>query len=193
MTPLCANSPCVEGRTRFVKSVCLQKAMIARAASLCYNSSSKQSGPKYKYIVFYKMHLNIFNIFYIQRSSFMFCSGPKGGLSSCASPASIASGPRGCSLPEGNTGRDERGELRVNSPLDFVPEKFERFRGQPERDEASQGTATGWAPPEMAWIYGVNRTPSAPAGLRRARAAGAPAFTLPGTALGTPAPQRLSS
>ena len=36
------------------------------------------------------MYLNIFDIFYTQSSSFMFCSGLKRGLNFCTSPVSIS-------------------------------------------------------------------------------------------------------
>ena len=90
---------CIEGWTKFVKSACLQKVIIAVASVRCYNLLSKQNSPKCKYIVFNKMHLNIFNVFSTQSGSFMSCSGPKRGLNFCASPLGIGAGARGdCSV-----------------------------------------------------------------------------------------------
>lgn len=78
-----ANSPCGEGGARSVQALCLQKVKITGASIPGHDGFFKQSSPKHKYIVFYRMHSGIFDIFHIQSSSFMLCRGVQGGLSSC--------------------------------------------------------------------------------------------------------------
>lgn len=106
----CANSLHGEGWTSALGSACLQKVIITGASILHYNLLSKQSGPKYKYIVFNEMHWNIFNIVYMRSGSFMFCCGLKPGLSFLASPIGIGDG--ACSSRSvlwGDAGREEPG------------------------------------------------------------------------------------
>jgi len=63
----CGSAQCkqrrAEGQARAARWLCLEKVIITGAPILCYNLLSKQSGPKYKYVVFNKMLLNISNIF----------------------------------------------------------------------------------------------------------------------------------
>lgn len=66
----CGSAQCkqrrAEGQARAVRWLCLEKVIITGAPTLCYNLLSKQSCPKYKYIVFNKMLLNISNIFILK-------------------------------------------------------------------------------------------------------------------------------